>query len=91
MTTLKFTPDALRAYEALDTPHTVPLLDAVDDALDLLEADPGDKRCRTRAFGDGLWGITVRDRSDDWLIVWEHDQDEQDLIRVRYFGIDPFA
>ena len=37
----------------------------------------------------GLWGIPVRDRADDWLIIWEHDGTE--IIRVRYLGADPFA
>lgn len=91
MASLKLTPEAGRAYDALDAASRAALLDAVDDALDLLEADPGDKRCRERAFGDGLWGITVRDRTDDWLVVWEHDSEQDDLIRVRYLGPDPFA
>ena len=37
-----------------------------------------------RSFGDGLWGIPVRDRSDDWLVIWEHDSEDSDLIVVRY-------
>lgn len=47
--------------------------------------------CRQRSFGDGRWGMTVRDRSDDWLIVWEHGRDREDLVHVRYPGADPFA
>jgi hypothetical protein len=35
--------------------------------------------------------MPVRDRHDDWLIVWERDADEPDIIRVRYIGVDPFA
>ena len=88
MAALRLTPEALRAYTSLDHASTAPLLDAIDDALDLLEADPGDKRCRARSFGGGLWGITV---PGDWLIVWEHDPEQDDLIRVRYLGADPFA
>jgi hypothetical protein len=65
------------------------LLDAIDDALDILEASPGDPRARKRLFTGGLWGIPVRDRADDWLIIWEHD--EAGGIRVRYLGADPFA
>jgi len=63
----------------------------IDDALDILEADPGGAQARRRSFGGGLWGITVRDRSDDWLIIWEYDQEDLELIRVRYLGADPFA
>ena len=67
------------------------MLDAIDDAVDLLESDPADASARRRSFGDGLWGIPVRDRSDDWLIIWEHDAEDSDLIVVRYLGADPFA
>jgi hypothetical protein len=91
MATLKLTPDAASAYARLDNAATAVLLDAVDGALDMLEADPGDKRCRARAFGDGLWGIPVRCRSDDWLVIWEQDLEEDEVIRVRYIGRDPFA
>ncbi len=91
MATLQFAPDAERAYAELDSPGMVRLLDAVDDALDLLEEDPGDKRCRVRSFSGALWGIPVRDRSDDWLLIWEQDPDDSEVIRVRYIGRDPFA
>jgi hypothetical protein len=46
---------------------------------------------RRRSFGDGLCGIPVRDRTEDWLIIWEHDPDADDVIFVRYLGADPFA
>jgi hypothetical protein len=67
------------------------MLDAIEDAADLLEADPTDASARRRSFGDGLWGIPVRDRTDDWLVIWEHDSDDSELIVVRYLGTDPFA
>ena len=35
--------------------------------------------------------MMVRSRSDDRLIIWERDQDRDDLIHVRYLGGDPFA
>jgi hypothetical protein len=89
--TLRFSADAERAYTDLDRPGVVRLLDAVDDALDLLEEDPGDKRCRARSFSGGLWGIPVRDGSGDWLLIWEQDAEQADMIRVRYIGRDPFS
>lgn len=67
------------------------MLDTIDDAVDLLESSPGDAAARRRSYGDGLWGIPVRDRSDDWLIIWEHDAQDDDLIIVRYLGLDPFS
>jgi hypothetical protein len=67
------------------------MLDVIDDAIDLLEADPSSAVRRKRSFRGGLWGMPVRDRHDDWLIVWEHDPGDSDIVRVRYIGADPFA
>jgi hypothetical protein len=67
------------------------LLDAIDDAIDALEADPGSAAVRRRSFGSGLWGIPVRDRTDGWLIIRERDPTASDLIVIRYVGTDPFA
>jgi hypothetical protein len=64
------------------------LLERIEDAIDALAGDPGSKSSRKRAFRGGTFGITVRDRDDDWLIVWEYDAD---VIVVRYIGPDPFA
>ncbi|MBO0822340.1 MAG: hypothetical protein J2P27_00605 [Actinobacteria bacterium] len=58
------------------------MLDAIDDALDQLEADPTCAACRQRSFGGGLWGITIRDRQDDWLVIWEPDEDDAGVVRV---------
>lgn len=91
MAEAKLSEQAWRAYEALEKGGQGPLLDAVDDALDALEAGPGSVAARRRSFGDGLWGIPVRDRSEDWLIIWEYDAQDEGIIRVRYLGTDPFA
>lgn len=64
------------------------LLDAIDTAITALSQDPGAPSSRQRSFAGAGFGITVRTRYDDWLIVWEHDQD---VIAVRYVGPDPFA
>src|SRR5260221_1504802 len=50
-------PQPLQAYASLDKAGAAALLDAVDDAIDALEADPGAAAVRRRSFGDGLWGI----------------------------------
>jgi hypothetical protein len=91
MTTAEFDQQPLQAYAALEKSGAGQLLDAIDDAIDALEADPGSAAVRRRSFGDGLWGIPVRDRTDDWLIIWERDPAAEDLIVVRYLGTDPFA
>ncbi|MBO0831901.1 MAG: hypothetical protein J2P28_04270 [Actinobacteria bacterium] len=64
------------------------MLDAIDDALDVLEADPGSAQARRRSFGEGRWGIPVRGKADDWLVIWEMDGV---VLVVRYLGEDPFA
>jgi ParE toxin of type II toxin-antitoxin system, parDE len=89
MPEVRLSPQAIQAYADLEKAGAAQLLDAIDDALDILEASPGDPRARKRLFTGGLWGIPVRDRADDWLIIWEHD--EAGGIRVRYLGADPFA
>jgi hypothetical protein len=91
MARAEFDPQPAEAYATLEKAGDVRLLDAVDDALDALEADPGSAGVRRRSFRDGLWGIPVRDRSEDWLIVWERDPEADDVVVVRYLGADPFA
>lgn len=91
MTVVEFDQQPWDTYADLERTGASGLLDAIDDAVDQLESDPGDKRCRQRSFGGGLWGMMVRSRSDDRLIIWERDQDRDDLIHVRYLGGDPFA
>jgi hypothetical protein len=91
MATVEFDPQPLHAYASLDKAGAAALLDAVDDAIDALEADPGAAPVRRGSFGDGLWGIPVRDRNGDWLIIWEYDPDADDVIVIRYLGADPFA
>ncbi|MGN6676779.1 MAG: type II toxin-antitoxin system RelE/ParE family toxin [Streptosporangiaceae bacterium] len=91
MAEVKFSPAAFQAYEGLEKAGAEHMLDAIDDAVDGLEADPSSASCRRRAFRGGLWGIPIRDPHDDWLIVWEFDPEAADVVRVRYIGADPFA
>jgi hypothetical protein len=86
-----FSPQAMRAYLDLEKSGATAMVDAIDDAVDVLEADPGDARACRRAFAGGLWGIPVRDRADDWLLIWEPDAQLPGVVRVRYLGPDPFA
>lgn len=91
MALVEFDPQPSQAYAALEKTGADMLLDAIDEAIDGLEADPGSATARRRSFGDGLWGIPVRDRTDDWLIIWERDPAVGGLIIIRYLGADPFA
>jgi hypothetical protein len=91
MGAVEFDPQPVQAYASLEKAGAGALLDAIDDAVDALEADPGAAAVRRRSFGGGLWGIPVRDRTEDWLIIWEHDPGAGDVIVIRYLGADPFA
>jgi hypothetical protein len=91
MAEVKLSEQASGAYAALERVGALKLLDDIDDALDILEADPGDRQARRRSFRDGIWGITVRDADDDWLLIWQMDDHDPDIVRVRYLGLDPFA
>jgi hypothetical protein len=54
MATVESRPAALQAYAGLEKSGSRQLLDAIDDAIDALKADPGSAALRRRSFGDGL-------------------------------------
>ena len=80
MARVEFGEQPSAAYAQLEKSGASAMLDTIDDAVDLLESTPGGAAVRRRSFGDGLWGIPVRDRDDDWLIIWEHDAQDDDLV-----------
>jgi hypothetical protein len=86
---IRYDPPAAAAVRALmDDRGRKVLADRVLAALRVLDAEPGDHRCRSRLFHPVVdWGMTVRTRDDDWLILWDWDADEN-LPRVRYVGPD---
>lgn len=58
--------------ELEETPSRHDLLGRINIALDMLEADPTDARCRRRRIQSiGCWGITVLHHGGDWRILWE--------------------
>jgi hypothetical protein len=89
MIRVEFDAQPLQLYVALEKAGSLELLDAIDDAVDILETEPGSAQARRRSFTAGVWGIPVRTRTDEWLVIWEHE--EPDIIVVRYLGEDPFA
>lgn len=91
MNRVEFDDQPLKIYAALEKSGSVDLLDAIDDAVDILETEPGGAQARRRSFTAGVWGIPVRTRTDEWLLIWEHDDEDPEIIVVRYLGEDPFA
>ena len=81
-------PTADAELDRLERAKSWDLLDAIDAAISTLAASPGSPEARRRSFSGGAFGVTVRTRDDDWLIIWEH---EPDVIAIRYIGPDPFA
>ncbi|MGH9115201.1 MAG: hypothetical protein ACRDWW_05160 [Acidimicrobiales bacterium] len=75
----------LTAMEA--DPTRAELLDRVNEVLDLLETDPGNRRVRRRRYQlIAAWGVPVRGNDEDWLILW--DFHEADVVAIRYLGAD---
>lgn len=87
-TPLELDPAPQAEIDRLEKARRWDLLGSLEDALDLLAADPGSKSNRRRAFPGGMFGITVWEPDENWLIIWEYDKD---VIAVRYIGPDPFA
>jgi plasmid stabilization system protein ParE len=90
---LSFSPDAALTFRALrNDPQCKELLAALRDELTALADNPGSARSRERPFPRiRAWGITVRDRYSDWLILWQHAPDHPETIGILYIGSDPFA
>jgi hypothetical protein len=81
--------EAAATYEALDT-QPVRLTEAVDAVLDQLERDPGDeavrRRTRRTSKGDVIWKVDIRQRAEDWTLLWiEHPERAGDVL-ILYLG-----
>lgn len=84
MATLLFAPEADKFLTELEaTPTRVELLGKINTALDLLERDPSDIRCRRRRFSNiGCWAISLEAERTDWLILWEEDETGSVIVRA---------
>lgn len=91
MAVLYFSEQANDCLDELErTPNQRGVLAGINRALDLLEADPWDARCRRRRFQNiGCWGITVPHQEGDWLIFWEERDDECAEIDICAIALDP--
>lgn len=84
MATLLFSAQSDNMLTALEAdPDRALLVGRLHVALDLLEANPGDVRCRRRRFQSiGVWGIPVTVDDDEWLILWEPGEGSDVIIQV---------
>lgn len=84
MAELLFSPEADEVLTRLEADEGQSRCAArINAALDLLEVDPGDARNRRRRFQTiGLWGIAVVCDEEEWLILWEPQDD--DLVIVHH-------
>ena len=78
------------AAEAYTTITDVGLLDKIDLVLDELEKDPGQAKLRQYRWSDPpLWGVQVRDRVRDHLVLWAlENQDDESVVVIYYVGPD---
>lgn len=81
----------LRALEA--DPAQQKLADRINETLDLLATDPGDKRVRRRQYQSslflgGMWGVLARGNDEDWLILWRSHPEEPAAVVIHYIGPD---
>lgn len=84
MALLLFAPEADELLTELEaTPTRVGLLREINTALDLLERDPSDVRCRRRRFSNiGCWAIAVEAEGTQWLLLWEEGEEDAVVVRA---------
>jgi hypothetical protein len=86
---LVYEPSADATMTALERdPSGGLLLERVYAAIRALAANPGDERCRRHAYPGGIWGLAVRTRTDDWIVLWRYGPGEHQLT-VLYAGPQP--
>lgn len=82
---LKFEPAAADAYEGIADDE---VLDKLDTVLDELEKDPGQAWLRQHRWSDPpLWGVTIRTRHQDVLVLWSVGTvDDEPIVVIQYVG-----
>jgi hypothetical protein len=67
-------------------PNLAVVFRAVDEKLDLLEADPSSSAVRPRRFTNGLWCVIAYNADEDWAILWESHPRLDGDVAIRYLG-----
>lgn len=93
-----FSEQAEIAYEELSREQARwPTLDAVEDAILEVAADPGARAVRARKFQDpSCFAVPVRTPEGDWIVLWRPVLDASEFedltagdVYVIYFGSLP--
>ncbi len=91
---LCFSADADGALTRLESdPSKRKLADQVNEALVMIEADPGDRRVRRRQYraeivGVAMWGVPARGDGEDWVILWSAHPEEPGSVVIHYIGLE---
>lgn len=93
MATVRLSPEALNTWQRLrDDVDRQPLFDAIDQVLDQIEIDPGQRDLRRRRFRDPpLWCVVVEGQDDVWVVLWDEDPERPGDVLVDYIGSASFA
>ena len=85
---LLFFPAADKQLAALQAdPGRHQLYDRINDALDVLEADPSDTSVRRLRYQlPPIWGIPTHGSGEDWTILWSESESG---ALVHYIGEAP--
>ena len=94
MSGLNWEPEAARAYKNL-THQPASLKSAVERILDILEEDPTNKLLRQRSLrtttGYVIWKVTIRERFEDWSLLWIADPKNENDVLIVYLGPASYA
>ncbi len=92
MAELAYDAEAATALTRLERMQTQELLlRRVNEALDMLEADPGQAAVRRHRFTNGLWCVVVAGPAEEGAVLWELHPDEPETVVVQYLGPASFA
>ena len=84
---------AFPQYEKLQRdPRRTGAFRRVNEILDALEDDPRQRWLRTQRFRDPpLWCTGFDTDGEAWVILWSHDEEDEDRILVDYIGTASFG
>jgi hypothetical protein len=84
---LYFDEEPERQLTRLETdPSLGTVLRAVEEKLDLLEADPSASAVRPRRLTNGLWYVIAHSTDEAWAILREPHPEPAGDVAIRYLG-----